>query len=53
MNAIVKSNKNKIQGKYRKIMKEKETKENQKSYQITTILVISILVIFIVLGAIH
>lgn len=34
-------------------MKEKETKENQKPYQITTLLVISILVIFIVLGSIH
>lgn len=45
----MKSNKNKIQGKYRKIMKEKETGQDNKSYQISTILVISILLLFIVL----
>jgi hypothetical protein len=50
---MMNSNKNKIQGQYRRIMKEKETQENQKPYQITTLLVISILVIFIVLGSIH
>jgi hypothetical protein len=43
------SNKNKIQGKYRKIMREKETEEDKKPYQIGTILAISILVLFIIL----
>ncbi|WP_172460138.1 hypothetical protein [Priestia endophytica] len=45
----MKSNKNKIQGKYREIMKEKETEEDNKPYQISTILAISILVLFIIL----
>jgi hypothetical protein len=46
----MKSNKNKIQGKYRKIMREKETEEDKKPYQISTILAISILILFIVLN---
>lgn len=46
----MKSNKNKIQGKYRKFMREKETEEDKKPYQISTILAISILILFIVLN---
>lgn len=45
----MKSNRNKIQEKYRRIMKEKRVEEGKKNYHITTMLAISFIVLIIVL----